>query len=81
MSNGIAPYIHTLPTLKGPKDRGTPIVKDLRAEKDRKDRKDRCDRGLRIDIIEGMGRIGGFGGLLVGFETLAQKNLASDYVN
>jgi hypothetical protein len=34
-----------------------------------------------IDIIDGMGRIGGFGGLLVGFETLAQKNLASDYVN
>ena len=39
------------------------------------------DRGLRIDIIDGMGWIGGFGGLLVGVETLAQKNLASDYVN
>ena len=40
-------------------------------EKDRMDRRDgkdrcyifyRCDRGLRIDIIDGMGWIGGFGG-------------------
>ena len=42
--------------LTSPKGRGTPTEKDLRAEKDRKDR---CDRGLRIDIIDGMGRIGG----------------------
>ena len=48
------PTFLTLPTLKDPKGRGTPIAKDLRAEKDRKDRRDRCDRGLRIDIIDGI---------------------------
>ena len=47
MSNGIAPYIHTLPTLKGPKDRGTPTAKDLRAER-------KIERMERIDAIEGI---------------------------
>ena len=67
------PTFLTLPTLKDPKGRGTPIAKDLRAEKDRKGGRDRCyryyiyyiyyrcDRGLRIDIIDGMGWIGGIG--------------------
>jgi hypothetical protein len=47
VSNGIAPYIHTLPTLKGPKDRGTPTAKDLRAER-------KIERMERIDAIEGI---------------------------
>ena len=53
MSNGIAPYIHTLPTLKGPKDRGTPTAKDLRADR-KMERIDAIDTIDTIDAIEGM---------------------------
>ena len=54
MSNGIAPYIHTLPTLKGPKDRGTPTAKDLRAERkiERIEGIDAIDTIYTIDAIE-----------------------------
>ena len=53
MSNGIAPHIHTLPTLKGPKDRRTPTAKDLRAER-KIERVEGMERIDAIDAIEGI---------------------------
>jgi hypothetical protein len=50
------PTFLTLPTLKGPKGRGTPTAKDLRAERKIEwiERMERVEGMERIDAIEGI---------------------------